>query len=181
MEVSSAESLNRVVQPHLQKAAERAVNLELLHLLSASPESSCSASSYEGSDSGFEDDERMTEESNSSRISERSQYRKAPDEHLKAIQEFSTKKKLNSAKEKKPVMIKKERSQQKPTPPSKQTRVVFGKSEAEGKRCDDCNQRHVVHPRCSPPFPRVLHPSRTRVSALIGRAPRAGQALSARS
>ena len=90
VDVSSIEALQRVVQPHLRLAAERAANLELLHLLSASPDSfSGSSSDADGEDSDALEEE--VERGDSGRVS---QY---PKQHLAAIKEFSSRKQQRGA------------------------------------------------------------------------------------
>ena len=50
MDLSTPDALERVVGPHLKMGVERTVDLELLHMLSASPDS------FEGGSSSEEDD-----------------------------------------------------------------------------------------------------------------------------
>ena len=84
VDVSSVEALDHVVQPHLQLASERAANLELLHLLSYSPDSYSGGSSSEAD--AEDSDSFLDEEGPSSR---KSQY---PMDHLAAIREYPLKK-----------------------------------------------------------------------------------------
>ena len=85
VDVSSIEALQRVVKPHLQLASERAANIELLHLLSASPDSFTGSSS----ENDAEDVDSFMEFGERELSARQSQY---PKEHLAAIREFPQRK-----------------------------------------------------------------------------------------
>ncbi|KAL1499823.1 hypothetical protein AB1Y20_012508 [Prymnesium parvum] len=128
MEVSSVEALERAVRPHLQLHADRDANLELLHLLNASPESSCSASSYEGDSDDAGLDDSTIPENGCTHGAADGQPTRHPEGHLEAIREYSAnQRKLKQPKA--PAMP--SRMPSRGPAPAKQQRVLFGKAGAE--------------------------------------------------